>query len=47
MIVLLNTGGIDFFTDSRFWETLRSERLRTLYGNYEVDLDCLTMINKD
>ena len=46
-ILLLNTGGIGFFTNSRFRETLKSERLKTICVNYNVDLVCLTETNKD
>ena len=46
-LLLHNTGGIGFVTDSRLRETLKSEKLKTLVNNYDVDVICLTETNKD
>ena len=46
-ILLHNTGGIGFVSGKRSKETLKMERLKRLTINYEVDLVCLSEINKD
>lgn len=46
-LILLNTGGIGFVTDRCLRKALKSERLKTICVNYDVDLVCLTETNKD
>ena len=46
-ILLHNTGGIGFITDERSKDTLNMERLKDLTIKYEVDLICLTEVNRD
>ena len=46
-VLLHNTGGIGFVTNQRSRETLKMERLKRLVINYEVDLVCLSEVNKD
>ena len=46
-ILLHNTGGVGFITDERSRETLKMERLKALTIEYQIDLLCLTEINKD
>ena len=42
-----NTGGIGFVTSERKKETLKMERLKKLSIDYNIDLICLTEVNKD
>ena len=46
-ILLLNTGGIGFISEERSKETLKMERLKQITINYNIDLLCLTELNKD
>ena len=46
-LLLHNTGGIGFMTEDRSRETLTSEKLRMLCNEYEIDMVCLTEVNKD
>ena len=46
-ILLHNTGGIGFVTSERKKETLKMERLKKLSIDYNIDLICLTEVNKD
>ena len=42
-----NTGGVGFISEDRNLESLKMERLKTLTINYDVDLICLTEVNRD
>ena len=46
-ILLHNTGGIGFISGERSKESLKMERLKSLAINYEIDLICLTEVNRD
>ena len=46
-ILIHNTGGIGFISGQRSRETLKMERLKRLVINYNVDLVCLSEVNKD
>ena len=46
-ILLLNTGGIEFMTKEQSKESLNLEKLRGICNAYQVDIVCLTKINKD
>ena len=46
-ILLHNTGGIGFMTSNRSVATLKTERLKKLVIQNNVDLVCLTEVNKD
>ena len=45
-LLLQNVGGIGFCSQLRHIETLKMEKLRDLCINQEVDLLCLTEVNK-
>ena len=46
-ILLHNNGGIGFVTNERKKESLKMERLKKLSIDYNIDLICLTGVNKD
>ena len=46
-VLLQNTGGIGFVSNKRCEETLKMERLKQLVLDYDVDLVCLSEVNKD
>ena len=46
-VLLHNTGGIGFISVQRSRETLKMERLKRLVINYDVDLVCLSEVDKD
>ena len=46
-LLLDNTGGIGFMIGERSKETLKMEKLKQTTVNYDVNLICLTEINKD
>ena len=46
-LLLHNTGGIGFISGEKSKESLKMERLKRLAINYDVDLICLTEVNKD
>ena len=46
-ILLQNIGGIGFVSGERSKETLKMERLKELVTGFDVDIFCLSEVNKD
>ena len=46
-VLLQNVGGIGFISGQRLKETLKMERLKELVIGFDVDIFCLSEINKD
>ena len=46
-ILLQNVGGIGFLTSDKDRETMKMEKLKTAVCKFNVDLLCLTEVNKD